>query len=185
MSRIPQVGHAHVSAALQAQALEAMSDRPSERNSSSSPPPEGAPTAPGVGAGSGYGSAGAINNGVSSRRAGASHRRRSHGHGPMRNTPVRPHTPGMTPHGGPTPPGSRKPGSSPAAGMFNQPTRAFVLERLHEYAPMALSNPRTSDVRIGECERASTRKNELGLWRGAFALCVLRWHGTPLVPACA
>ncbi|KLT42717.1 hypothetical protein CC85DRAFT_302045 [Cutaneotrichosporon oleaginosum] len=147
MSRIPQVGHAPVSAALQAQALEAMYERPSERNSSASPPPEGASNGPSAGAGSGYGSAGAMNNGISSRRAGASHRRRSHGHGPMR-TPVRPHTPGMSPHGGPTPPGRKMPGANPTPGMFNQPTRAFVLERLHEYAPAALSNPRTSDVRI-------------------------------------
>ncbi|BEJ17425.1 hypothetical protein CspHIS471_0608260 [Cutaneotrichosporon sp. HIS471] len=140
MSRIPQVGHAPVSAALHAQALEAMYERPSERTSSASPPPEGA------GAGSGYGSAGPTNNGVSSRRAGASHRRRSHGHGPMR-TPARPHTPAMSHHGGPTPP-TRKSGANAGAGMYNQPTRAFVLERLHEYASAALSNPRTSDVRI-------------------------------------
>lgn len=135
MSTIPQVGHAPVSAALQAQALEAMYQRPS----SSSPPPGsgGAATAAGNGMNNG--------NGISSRRAGASHRRKSHGHGPMR-TPIRPYTPN-----GPAPP--RKPQTTGAAappGAYNQPTRAFILERLHEYAPAALSNPRTADVRIGE-----------------------------------
>ncbi|GMK57640.1 hypothetical protein CspeluHIS016_0404740 [Cutaneotrichosporon spelunceum] len=143
MSRIPQVGHAPVSAALHAQALEAMYERPSERNSSASPPPDGG------GIGSGYGSSGPTPNGISSRRAGASHQRRSrgHGHGPMRTTPARPHTPAMSPHVGPTPP-TRKAGANAASGLYNQPTRAFVLERLHEYASAALSNPRTSDVRI-------------------------------------
>lgn len=52
--------------------------------------------------------------------------------------------------------GTPPPKTKAQAAALDQIPRAFVLQRLHELAPTFLSNPRTSDVRIGTWEAALT-----------------------------